>query len=254
MSERGVLRARLDRLLREVAKFGLVGGVGLLVNMAVFNLVRHVTEIPVVRASLLATVVAIACNYVGFRYFTYRDRDKTRRTREMTLFLAFSVVGLVIENGVLYTATYGFGWDSPLQNNVFKFSGIAVAALFRFWSYRTWVFRALPAVARPRAARRGAGPARGGGPGARGAAGTAAGRRHGRRQGVGRGVRLACGSPVPAAVRPSRLGFALPRLRFTGPGCGRVPSGGTAAWPPRAGPGAGRAGQRMGRARRRGRG
>ncbi|WP_236243421.1 GtrA family protein [Streptomyces sp. CC228A] len=152
MSERGVLRARLDRLLREVAKFGLVGGVGLLVNMAVFNLVRHVTEIPVVRASLLATVVAIACNYVGFRYFTYRDRDKTRRTREMTLFLVFSVVGLVIENGVLYTATYGFGWDSPLQNNVFKFSGIAVATLFRFWSYRTWVFRALPAVAAPAAA------------------------------------------------------------------------------------------------------
>ncbi|OII67038.1 GtrA family protein [Streptomyces sp. CC77] len=149
MSERGVLRARLDRLLREVAKFGLVGGVGLLVNMAVFNLVRHATEIPVVRASLIATVVAIACNYVGFRYFTYRDRDKTGRTREMTLFLVFSVVGLVIENGVLYTATYGFGWDTPLQNNVFKFSGIAVATLFRFWSYRTWVFRALPSAAEP---------------------------------------------------------------------------------------------------------
>ncbi|MCH0538428.1 GtrA family protein [Streptomyces sp. MUM 203J] len=144
MSERGALRARLDQLAREIAKFGVVGGVGLLVNMAVFNLVRQVTEIPVVRASLIATVVAIGCNYVGFRYFTYRDRDKSGRTREMTLFLVFSVVGLVIENGVLYTATYGFGWDSPLQNNFFKFSGIGVATLFRFWSYRTWVFRALP--------------------------------------------------------------------------------------------------------------
>lgn len=144
MSERGALRARLDQLAREIAKFGVVGGVGLLVNMAVFNLVRQMTEIPVVRASLIATVVAIACNYVGFRHFTYRDRDKSGRTREMTLFLVFSVVGLVIENGVLYAATYGFGWDSPLQNNFFKFFGIGVATLFRFWSYRTWVFRALP--------------------------------------------------------------------------------------------------------------
>ncbi|WP_059079863.1 GtrA family protein [Streptomyces scabiei] len=141
----GALRRRIDLLVREVVKFGAVGGVGLLVNLAVFNLVRHTTELQVVRASVIATVVAIACNYVGFRYFTYRDRDKSGRTKEMSLFLLFSAVGLVIENGVLYTATYGFDWDSPLQSNVFKFLGIGVATLFRFWSYRTWVFRALPA-------------------------------------------------------------------------------------------------------------
>ncbi|GAA2546180.1 hypothetical protein GCM10010398_36220 [Streptomyces fimbriatus] len=134
-----------------MAKFGAVGGAGVLVNLGVFNLVRQLTDLQVVRASVIATIVAIIFNYVGFRYFTYRDRDKSGRTREMSLFLLFSAVGLVIENGVLYTATYGFGWDSPLQSNIFKFLGIGVATLFRFWSYRTWVFRALPvreAVAR----------------------------------------------------------------------------------------------------------
>ncbi|GAB2872837.1 GtrA family protein [Streptomyces deserti] len=134
----------LRRLVHEVAKFGAVGGAGVLVNLLVFNLVRHVTDLQVVRASVIATVVAIIFNYLGFRYFTYRDRDKSRRTREMTLFLLFSAVGLVIENGVLYVATYGFDWNSPLQNNIFKFLGIGIATLFRFWSYRTWVFRALP--------------------------------------------------------------------------------------------------------------
>ncbi|MFF8847737.1 GtrA family protein [Streptomyces sp. NPDC015127] len=140
----GGLRGRVRQLAREVAKFGAVGGAGVLVNLGVFNLVRNTTEIPVVRASIVATVVAIAFNYVGFRYFTYRDRDKSGRTREMTLFLLFSAAGLVIENGILYAATYGFDWNTPLQNNVFKFLGIGIATLFRFWSYRTWVFRALP--------------------------------------------------------------------------------------------------------------
>ncbi|MFF2523600.1 GtrA family protein [Streptomyces liangshanensis] len=144
MGERGALRVRLDRLAREAAKFGAVGAVGLLVNLVVFNLVRHGTGVPVVRAGILATVVAIVFNYVGFRHFTYRDRDKTRRTKELSLFLLFSVVGLVIENGILYAATYGFGWDTPLQSNVFKFLGIGVATLFRFWSYRSWVFLSVP--------------------------------------------------------------------------------------------------------------
>lgn len=143
-STRAGLRNGLTAMTREIAKFGAVGGAGVLVNIGVFNFVRHVTDLQVVRASIIATVVAIVFNYVGFRYFTYRDRDKSGRTRELTLFLAFSAVGLVIENGVLYTATYAFGWDSPLQSNVFKFIGIGVATLFRFWSYRSWVFKALP--------------------------------------------------------------------------------------------------------------
>ncbi|MEV0280946.1 GtrA family protein [Streptomyces sp. NPDC050610] len=145
MGEPSALRSRADRLIREVAKFGAVGGAGVLVNLAVFNLVRHTSELPVVRASVVATAVSIIFNYVGFRYFTYRDRDKQGRTKELTLFLLFSAIGLVIENGTLYTATYAFHWDSPLQSNVFKFLGIGIATLFRFWSYRTWVFKALPA-------------------------------------------------------------------------------------------------------------
>ncbi|MCX5391085.1 GtrA family protein [Streptomyces sp. NPDC006482] len=145
MSEPGALRMRLNGLFREVAKFGVVGGLGVLVNLGVFNLVRHFSDLQVVRASLVATVVAIGFNYVGFRYFTYRDRDKSGRTKELSLFLLFSLVGMVIENGVLYAATYGFGWDGPLASNFFKFFGIGIGTLFRFWSYRTWVFRALPA-------------------------------------------------------------------------------------------------------------
>ncbi|POX39720.1 hypothetical protein C3486_17085 [Streptomyces sp. Ru73] len=145
MSGRSALRSRLRLLTREIVKFGAVGGAGVLVNLVVFNLVRHTTELPVVRAGIVATVVAILFNYVGFRYFTYRDRDKSGRTKELALFVFFSAVGLVIENGILYAATYWCGWNTPLQNNVFKFLGIGIATLFRFWSYRSWVFKALPA-------------------------------------------------------------------------------------------------------------
>ncbi|MFS8200722.1 GtrA family protein [Streptomyces sp. CWNU-52B] len=140
----GAVRLRIERLTREIAKFGAVGGAGLLVNLITFNLVRSTTDLQVVRASVIATVVAIISNYIGFRYFTYRDRDKSGRTKELTLFVLFSAVGLVIENGFLYAATYGLGFDSPLETNIFKFVGIGIATLFRFWSYRTWVFRVAP--------------------------------------------------------------------------------------------------------------
>ncbi|MCW2871748.1 GtrA family protein [Actinacidiphila oryziradicis] len=139
------LQAGLGRLFREIAKFGLVGIAGIFVNLGVTNVLWHVTHLAVVRASIIGTLVAIVFNYVGFRYFTYRDRDRQRRGKELGLFLFFSAIGLVIENGVLFTATYGMGWNSQVQSNIFKFVGIGVATLFRFWSYRSWVFKALPA-------------------------------------------------------------------------------------------------------------
>ncbi|TBO56839.1 GtrA family protein [Streptomyces kasugaensis] len=139
--ERDGAGGRLRRLVRELAKFGTVGGLGVLVNLGAFNLCRAVTDLAVVRCSVIATVVAIAFNYLGLRYFAYRDRDGGGRAKELTLFAVFSAIGLVIENGVLYTATYAFDWNSPLQNNIFKFLGIGIATLFRFWTYRTLVFK-----------------------------------------------------------------------------------------------------------------
>ncbi|MFI5766728.1 GtrA family protein [Streptomyces sp. NPDC051563] len=148
--ESGSVLDRVRGLARELVRFGAVGGLGVLVNLGVFNLIRQVTDLQLVRASVIATLVAIVTNYLGFRYFAYRDRaDRTGagRTRELGLFVAFSAIGLVIENGILYTATYGFHWDGPLASNFFKFTGIGIATVFRFWSYRTWVFKALPAPA-----------------------------------------------------------------------------------------------------------
>lgn len=135
------LRARLHRLVRELAKFGAVGAVGFLVNVAVFNLCIHALQLAPVRSGVLATVVAIGTNYVGNRYWTYRWADKRRVRRELLLFLLFSGIGLVIENGTLALSHYGLGHTSPLADNLAKnVVGLGIGTVFRFWSYRTWVF------------------------------------------------------------------------------------------------------------------
>ncbi|MEV8568080.1 GtrA family protein [Streptomyces sp. NPDC051322] len=146
MSERGALRIRVDALARELAKFGAVGAIGFVVNAVVFNICTHSFDLAVVRSGVIATCVAIATNYVGNRYWTYRHTDRSKRTRELTLFLLFSGIGLVIENGTLALSHYGFGLTSTLADNMAKnVVGLGLGTVFRFWSYRTWVFRALPA-------------------------------------------------------------------------------------------------------------
>ncbi|MEZ0065277.1 putative flippase GtrA [Streptacidiphilus sp. MAP12-20] len=134
----------LRRLANEVAKFGIVGISGLVIQLVALAVLLDFMQ--PVRANIVATLIAIATNYVGYRYWVYRDADKKTRSREITLFLIFSGVGLVIQNGVLFALTYGLGFHTKLENMICTVVGIGVATLFRFWAYRTWVFKAVPQV------------------------------------------------------------------------------------------------------------
>ncbi|MBZ6476026.1 GtrA family protein [Streptomyces griseocarneus] len=146
MTQRRTVRSRLERLAREIVKFGAVGAIGFVVNFIVFNICVHGIGLAVVRSGVIATAVAIATNYVGNRYWTYRDTDRNRRSRELSLFLLFSGIGLVIENGILALSHYGLGLTTPLADNIAKnVIGLGIGTVFRFWSYRTWVFGKLPA-------------------------------------------------------------------------------------------------------------
>ncbi|WP_059007334.1 GtrA family protein [Streptomyces specialis] len=148
MSDRRTLRDRLRGIAQEAAKFGTVGAFGFLVNVIVFNLCTQAAGLAPVRSGVLATSAAICANYVGNRYWTYRHADKTGRSREAGLFLLFSGAGMVIENGVLALSHYGLGFTSPLADNLAKnVIGLGIGSLFRFWSYRTWVFRTAQAPA-----------------------------------------------------------------------------------------------------------
>jgi hypothetical protein len=66
--------------------------------------------------------------------------------REYALFFLFNATGLLIELGVLAAAKYGLGLTSLLALNVAKTGGVLLATLFRFWSYRTFVFQPVPAA------------------------------------------------------------------------------------------------------------
>lgn len=147
MGEGRGVTARLRGLVRELARFGTVGAFGVLVNAAVFYTCVNGLDLLTVPSGVLATGVAIGTNYVGNRYWTYRQADKSRARRELSLFLLFSGVGLVIENGVLALSHNGLGLTSPLADGIAKYVvGLGLGTAFRFWSYRTWVFRRVAAA------------------------------------------------------------------------------------------------------------
>lgn len=130
----------VSRVVLEVVKFGIVGGSGVLINFLVFNLLLHGLGWQAMTATVLASCIAMATNYLGFRYFAYRDRASRTRS-QIVLFFVFSGLGVVMEIGLFWVGYHGLGLHSVLQSNVAKALSIVLASAFRFLVYRTWVFQ-----------------------------------------------------------------------------------------------------------------
>lgn len=138
------LAERLRGIRAEVLKFAVVGLSGVVVNFLVFWVCINGIGLASLRSNVVATLVAITTNYLGYRYWLYRDRDAASRKREITLFLLFSGAGMLIETGLLGFTVYVLGLDSHVEQIAAKVFGLALGTAFRFVSYRTWVFKALP--------------------------------------------------------------------------------------------------------------
>ena len=135
------LYKRFEHLVHELSKFGAVGAVALVVNMGVFNVYLIAAPSKQIFAKVVSTIVATCVAYVGNRYWTYKDREKIDRRREMFFFFLINGVAMVIEVMFVFISKYGLGQDGPLAVNIASYVfGLPLGMLFRLYCYRTFVF------------------------------------------------------------------------------------------------------------------
>jgi putative flippase GtrA len=138
---------RLRSLAPEALKFGVVGGIGFVIDVTVFNVLRFagnpgLLEHKPLTAKGISVAVATIFTYLGNRHWTWVERARSGAHREVTLFFVLNGVGMVIAVGILALSHYVLGLQSPLEDNI-SANGVGLVAgmIFRFWSYRTFVFR-----------------------------------------------------------------------------------------------------------------
>ncbi len=140
---------QLHLLIRESVKFATVGSFGFVVDITVFNALLFggpLNDKPLT-AKTASVVVATLVTYVGNRHWTFRHRARTGVAREYPLFFLLNGIGLGIALACLATSRYVLDFSGPLADNISaNVIGLALGTLFRFWSYRKWVFPASPAL------------------------------------------------------------------------------------------------------------
>jgi putative flippase GtrA len=131
---------RLRALAPEAVAFGVIG----LANLGLYYLIFNaLIFIGAVKSTVIATLVTTYLAYLANRHWTYKDRPRSALRREYTLFFAVNMGGLLIQSAGTGILKYGFDMSEShdrLAFNVATTVCICTATLFRFWTYRTFVF------------------------------------------------------------------------------------------------------------------
>lgn len=133
--------------LAYLVKFGVVGLIGLLIDVLLFNALRigvfgeGTWAQSAIGAKTISTTVAIVFNWLGNRYWTFRRHRRRHALREFAEYAVVSVGGMGIALLCLWISHYVLGYTSLLADNIAtNVVGLALGTAFRFLLYRYWVF------------------------------------------------------------------------------------------------------------------
>lgn len=140
------LYERFRHLIHELGKFGIVGGAAYGIDTLVFVFLRlHLESLT---AKTIATALSASVAFLGNRFWTWRHRARSGLAREYGLYFGLNVVGLAIALACLAISHYGLGtiWPSIFKTAIAdviaaQVIGLVAGSVFRFWSYRRFVFR-----------------------------------------------------------------------------------------------------------------
>jgi putative flippase GtrA len=140
---------RFRVLVHEVAKFGIVGAIGFVVQLGVQNTLHSGFRIGALTALVIAYVVATVVTFVGNRHWAFKHRKGKGLGQEGMLFVLLNVVGIFIQVGIVWLVVHGLHKTDIAYYNAATVVGIGIGTLFRLFTYRKFVFLAESPAALP---------------------------------------------------------------------------------------------------------
>lgn len=131
---------RIRDLVPELAKFGVVGGIGAVIDLGGAAVLHGVYHVGPLKAKAISIAAATIFTYLGSRFWTFRHRVNQPVLRETVLFVALNGVGLLIAELVIAAITYGLGLKGTLAYNAASILGTGLGTIFRYFAYKKWVF------------------------------------------------------------------------------------------------------------------
>lgn len=130
--------AKIRHVLKlDFIRFCIVGGVGFVINFILLTLLRHVFNLPVFIAQLIAAEIALFCNFMLHHHWTYKAHKVQKTFRRLILQFHASSWPAIIGSAVMVAAGHRLLHLSNLWALILS-SIIALGWNFTWSKYVIW--------------------------------------------------------------------------------------------------------------------
>jgi putative flippase GtrA len=133
-------------------KFAAVGVIGAVIDFGMMNLLTQVAGMLLVAAGTISLVCAVTSNFIWNRYWTYPDSRSRPLARQLIMFFAVNIAGVVIRIPILHfiespmiRMMERMNFRTPLSpeflaKNLTLALAVGIVMLWNFFVNRYWTY------------------------------------------------------------------------------------------------------------------
>lgn len=131
----------MKKLLEQIFKFAIVGGISFVVDFLVYAISCNILGIHYIIAGVLGFVVSVIVNYLLSMKFVFKSKEDMHKGKEFVIFVILSLIGMGLNSLILYVCidlTYmNWTWlnqliDIELMNLVAKVVATGIVMVYNF--------------------------------------------------------------------------------------------------------------------------
>lgn len=92
----------MKKLLEQIFKFAIVGGISFVVDFLVYTIMCNVLNIHYIIAGISGFTVSVVVNYILSMRFVFVSKDDLRKDKEFVIFVVLSLIGMFLNSVILY--------------------------------------------------------------------------------------------------------------------------------------------------------
>ena len=94
----------MKKLIIQLIKFGIVGVIATLIDLAVLMLLKEILDVDVLAASAVAFSVSVIANYILSMLFVFESSGNSK-VKEFLVFVVLSIGGLLLNQFIMWIGT-----------------------------------------------------------------------------------------------------------------------------------------------------
>lgn len=120
----------MRKLIEQIMKFGVVGVIAFVIDFGVMVFLTEVFGIDPVISATVSFIISVIFNYAASMRYVFSHREGMSRTREFTIFVVLSAIGLGINDLLIWAGTDLASFDYRLVK-------IFATAVVMVWNFVT---------------------------------------------------------------------------------------------------------------------